>query len=318
MAVIGPYGLALEVPELGPGIDFYTRAGLEVEHDGNHARFRCRGRAEVCLTLIGGAPRKRLHHVALRADPAQLDAARKAVPTHGGAIIAAPAGFTSSALWLRDPHGTRVCLVPAAPEAPLEPVPPFQINEPGRVVRQDRAGIPQKVAQQPIRPLRLGHVLLYTPNVTRSIAFFTHALGMRLTDHSADRVAFMCTPKNSDHHVVAFAHSGAIGFHHASFQVAGPDEVGRGGRALADGSKRGDWGFGRHTIGANFFHYIQDPWGSWFEYFADIDFISDYEQWRPTDYASEDSLYNWGPAVPNDFVHNYEADDAANAAAKGF
>ena len=65
---------------------------------------------------------------------------------------------------------------------------------------------------------------------------------------------------------------------------------------------------GRHTIGSNFFHYIQDPWGSWLEYYSDMDFIDDHAQWSPTNYALEDSLVNWGPAVPHDFVHNYEAD----------
>jgi hypothetical protein len=105
---------------------------------------------------------------------------------------------------------------------------------------------------------------------------------------------------------VAFAKSLGIGFHHASFQVADPDQVGRGGRALADKTKKGDWGFGRHTIGSNFFHYIQDPWGSWFEYYSDMDHIDDYALWTPTNYAMADSLASWGPAVPADFVHNHE------------
>ena len=71
----------------------------------------------------------------------------------------------------------------------------------------------------------------------------------------------------------------------------------------------GDWGFGRHTIGSNFFHYIQDPWGSWFEYYSDMDHIADYSLWTPTNYAMEDSLASWGPEVPHDFVHNYEVDE---------
>jgi hypothetical protein len=94
-----------------------------------------------------------------------------------------------------------------------------------------------------------------------------------------------------------------------SFQVAGPDEVGRGGSALVQKAGRGDWGFGRHKIGSNFFHYIQDPWGSWFEYYADLDYIGDYARWSPTNYAMADSLASWGPAPPSDFVHNYEVSE---------
>jgi catechol 2,3-dioxygenase len=142
----------------------------------------------------------------------------------------------------------------------------------------------------------------------RSVAFVTDALGMGLADQAQDVIAFCCARKQSDHHVVAFAKSSAIGFHHGSFQVADPDEVGRGGRALAERAGRGDWGFGRHTIGSNFFHYIQDPWGSWFEYYSDIDFIDDLALWKPTNYQMEDSLASWGPPPPDDFVHNYEAD----------
>jgi catechol 2,3-dioxygenase len=161
-----------------------------------------------------------------------------------------------------------------------------------------------------VLPRKLGHVLVFTPDIDRSVAFYTRALGMGLADQAQDVLAFLCCTRNSDHHVVAFAKSPDIGFHHASFQVGDPDEVGRAGRRLHDLAGKGDWGMGRHTIGSNFFHYIQDPWGSWFEYYADMDFIDDHSLWTPTNYGLEDSLASWGPAVPPDFVHNYEADSA--------
>lgn len=161
------------------------------------------------------------------------------------------------------------------------------------------------------KPLRLGHLLVFSPDVLKSVSFFTEALGIGLADRAQDVIAFCCARKDSDHHVVAFAKSSSVGFHHVSFQVADPDEVGRAGRILATKVAKGDWGFGRHTIGSNFFHYIQDPWGSWFEYYPDIDHIDDYSLWEPTKYDMADSLANWGPAAPKDFVHNYEADDRA-------
>jgi len=91
-----------------------------------------------------------------------------------------------------------------------------------------------------VKPLRLGHLLLFTPDVSRSVAFFTEALGMGLADRSQDIIAFCCTKGGSDHHVLAFAKSPGIGFHHASFQVADPDEVGRAGRALLEKAGKGD------------------------------------------------------------------------------
>jgi catechol 2,3-dioxygenase-like lactoylglutathione lyase family enzyme len=318
MAITGPYGVVLEVPDIEPGVKFYTDAGLEVEMQSNSAHCSCVGQDEASIILVGGAARKRLHHLVLRTTPSGLSELTQSVPPNGGKIVSAPDGFADEGLWLRDPHQTLIHVVTGPTIDMRTPAQPFEINEPGRIVRQNRSGVPARASQAPVRPLRLGHVLLYTPDVMGSVDFYASALGLGLSDYSGDVVAFMCARKDSDHHIVAFAKSSEIGFHHASFQVRTPDDVGRGGRRLAELSKRGDWGFGRHTVGANFFHYIQDPWGSWFEYFSDMDYISDYESWTPKDYPSEDSLYNWGPAVPRDFVHNYEADRLARVQALGF
>jgi catechol 2,3-dioxygenase-like lactoylglutathione lyase family enzyme len=313
MAVLGPYGFVLEVPDLEAGIRFYTDAGLNARRDGNVVRFRCDGQDRDCITLLGGAPRKRIHHLILRADPQQLGAVRRAVPDLGGQLIEAPSGFPGSGLWVQDPHGLRIHLYDAPAEKPQVAGEAFEINGPGRLIRKDRRAIPAKATIGPIRPLRLGHILLFTPDVLRSVDFFSRALGMGLADRSQDVVAFMCARRDSDHHVVAFAKSDAIGFHHGSFQVRTPDEVGLGGRRLVQQGNPVSWGFGRHTIGSNFFHYIQDPWGSWFEYYSDIDHIADYSRWEPLNYPIEDALENWGPELPGDFARNFESTPAAFA-----
>lgn len=307
MAVLGPYGVVLEVPDIAPGVKFYTDAGLEASIEGNVARFHCASQKRVSITLIGGAPRKRIHHVILRADSKCFDEVQRAIPANGGELIQPPVGFSSAGLWLKDPHGLRIQLLDVPADAPLLAGERFEINAPGRPVRRNRSAMRAKSQLPQVKPMRLGHVLLFTPDVLRSVEFFSNALGMGLADHAQDIVAFMCARSESDHHVVAFAKSSAIGFHHASFQVATPDEVGRGGRRLIEKGHVGNWGFGRHTIGSNFFHYIQDPWGSWFEYYSDMDYISNYAEWTPTNYGLEDSLENWGPQLPHDFVHNYEA-----------
>lgn len=308
MPVLGALALTLEVPDLDEGVRFYTDAGLEAASDGEVARLRCPGQDRDSIVLIGGAPKKRLHHVALRADGLDVMAGR--VEAAGGEVVSAPQGFESNGLWVRDPHGLLIHLSerPADPE--LEAPPAFEINGPGRVVRKRRSAVLPGSAYAPTKPLRLGHILLFSPDVPRSVAFVTEALGMGLADRAQDVIAFCCARKDSDHHVLAFAKSPGVGFHHASFQVSDPDEVGRAGRALtartAKSAMNGDWGFGRHTIGSNFFHYIQDPWGSWFEYYSDMDHIDDYALWTPSNYDMADSLANWGPEVPHDFVHNYE------------
>jgi catechol 2,3-dioxygenase len=308
LAVLGLLSFTLGVPELETGVKFYTDAGLAGASDGRSARFRCDGQERDCLTLIGGAPGKRLHHVRLRAEA--LDEIATNVPEHGGTVAEPPEGFDTEGLWVRDPHGMLIHLVEHPEDPPLAEAEPFAINAPGRIVRTRRSAILPQSRYAQVRPLKLGHVLLFSPDVPASVAFVTGALGMGLADRAQDVIAFCCARRNSDHHVLAFAKSPDIGFHHASFQVADPDAVGRGGRALLVKAAKGDWGLGRHTIGSNFFHYIQDPWGSWFEYYSDMDYIDDYALWTPTNYAMEDSLASWGPPVPGDFVHNYEAGPA--------
>ena len=307
MPVLHALSFTLEVPDIEPGVRFYTDAGLVAEVDGNVARLRCEGQERDSIMLLGGYPRKRLHHISLRTDG--LDAIADAVPQHGGRVVGAPEGFEDNGLWVEDPHGMLIHLAERSADPELTAAAaPFEVNAPGRVVRKRRSAVLPQSSYPPARPLRLGHILVFSPDVPESVEFMTGALGMGLADRAQDIIAFTCAKKDSDHHVVAFAKSPGVGFHHASFQVHDPDEVGRGGRALFAKSKRGDWGFGRHTIGSNFFHYIQDPWGSWFEYFSDMDHIDDYSLWTPTNYAMQDSLASWGPEVPHDFVHNYEVD----------
>lgn len=308
MAVLNLLSFTLQVPDIAAGVRFYGDAGLIAAVDGNRAELRCPSQSRPSVVLIGGAPAKRLHHVTLRAD--HLDRMATNIVVAGGTLVPAPDGFAADGLWVRDPHGMLFHLVDAPADPAVASEPQLEMNGPGRIVRNRRAAVLPASAYGPARPRKLGHVLLFSPDVPRSVAFVTEGLGMGLADRAQDIIAFCCAARNSDHHVLAFAKSPGIGFHHASFQVGDPDEVGRAGRALHTATGRGEWGFGRHTIGSNYFHYIQDPWGSWFEYYADMDYIDDLALWTPTNYEMHDSLASWGPAVPADFVHNYEHDAA--------
>ena len=274
MPVLGSYSLTLEVPDVAVGAAFYGDAGLVATVSGNVATLQCQGQDRESIVLLGGFARKRLHHITLRADG--LDEIARNVPPAGGKVVDAPDGFSDDGLWVTNPHGMLIHLVDRSADPPLGAIEPFRINEPGNVTRIRRSAILPRSAYPAAQPLKLGHILLFSPDVPASAKFMTEGLGMGLADQAQDVIAFTCARKDSDHHVVAFAKSAGVGFHHASFQVHDPDAVGRAGRALVTKAGRGEWGFGRHTIGSNFFHYVQDPWGSWFEYYSDMDFIDDY------------------------------------------
>ena len=113
---------------------------------------------------------------------------------------------------------------------------------------------------------------------------------MRLSDHSGDNIAFLHGIHGSDHHMIAFARSNAPGHHHFSWDVGTVDEIGEGAMHMLDKGFSKGWGLGRHVLGSNFFHYVQDPWGSFCEYSADIDYVPSDCNWPAGDHPAEDVL----------------------------
>ena len=169
-----------------------------------------------------------------------------------------------------------------------------------------RGAAPSRSAAGRVRPRCLSHVLLFSSDVPRSVRFYGEALGLRLSDHCGELIAFMHGAHASDHHMLAFVKSDGPGYHHSSWHVASIDDVGIGREHMAAcGYVRG-WGVGRHVIGSNYFAYVQDPWGSFAEFSYDIDFIPADVEWKPGDYPPEDSFYVWGPQPPDYFTVNHE------------
>ena len=145
------------------------------------------------------------------------------------------------------------------------------------------------------------------PDIPKAIAFYRDVLGMRLSDRSGDLIAFMHGIHGSDHHMIAFVKSDGPGLHHLSWDVGSINDIGVGANHMADKGFAYGWGLGRHVLGSNYFHYVRDPWGSYAEYSCDIDYIPVTHDWKDGDHPPEDSFYMWGPAVPEDFAHNFEA-----------
>ena len=61
-----------------------------------------------------------------------------------------------------------------------------------------------------MRPRRLSHLLMFASDVPASIAFYRDVLGLRLSDHSGDGIAFLHGAHGSDHHLIALAKSHAV------------------------------------------------------------------------------------------------------------
>lgn len=181
------------------------------------------------------------------------------------------------------------------------PAPAALYNRPGHVDRpNDRADCILRT--QPVRPRRLGHVVLGSTDADATRGFFTDGLGFRVSDEIPGLAAFMrCSV---DHHNVLVQSAPVSFMHHTAWEVDDVDEVGRGATAmLEEHPERHVWGLGRHHIGSNFFWYLRDPAGNFSEYYSDLDEIIDDQLWKPEVVAGARGLYNWGPTPPPSFIH---------------
>ncbi len=292
---------ALEVPDQTVGETFYRMFGLVDEPGRDDAVHLRPGPLKRECTLLYAGPRKRLHHLAFGAPGDQFEAVRESIKRAGVREVDPPRGAPDGGLWIRDPDGNHVNVRPeGSQEPPADP--PLAINAPGHVLREEARGCPERTLQP--APRKLGHVLFFTPDVGRQVDFYTRVLGLKLSDRVKNIIAFLrCT---TDHHNLAFLTSQGPGFHHASFQVGSIDEIALGATRMRDAGWQKGWGLGRHVIGSNYFYYTRDPWGSFAEYYHDLDYIPEQCAWVPRDFPEEDSLYLWGPPPPPEFVENTE------------
>ena len=299
LRVKGLLHYGLQVPSLDTGESFYKAFGLETAERDNAVVVRCEGRDQDQAVLMEG-PVKRLHHVAFAVETGSLPEWQRHLEGLGLRLLDGP-GAVPGGLWLRDHDGNLLNLRDEAIAAwrRFGTTDAHETNFGDRPRRIDHAR--WLTAGEKPRPRRLGHMLIFSTDLVASETWYTRTLGLRLSD----RIPGMATFMNSgagDHHIFGFVPSTWPGLHHSSWHVADIDQIAMGAQTMADQGYAYGWGLGRHTLGSNFFHYTRDPWGSWIEYFADMDRIT--EKWEPREWDCLPAL--WGPALPPDFITNQE------------
>ena len=207
---------------------------------------------------------------------------------------------TPEALVAVDPGtGVRVVLGIADP-VDQSAGPAIAQNAPGRPDRGTARAEPV-LRETPVRPRKLGHVVLGSTDLEASERFFIQGIGFKVSDTIAGAAAFLrCS---TDHHNLLVQAAPVSFLHHTSWEVDDVDEIGRGATALLEKDPaRHVWGLGRHHIGSNFFWYLKDPAGNFSEYYADLDCIIDDQLWDPGVWDDIRALYSWGPPVPEAFL----------------
>jgi len=125
---------------------------------------------------------------------------------------------------------------------------------------------------QPVLPIGVGHVVLFTPEVARAADFYLNRLGFRISDSFREgRGSFLRAPGSSEHHNLFLMRREEKGLHHVAFHVRGIDEVMIGGLSMVGKGWSTKHGPGRHRIASSYFWYFDSPCGGAMEYSADSD-----------------------------------------------
>ena len=302
VAVHSLHRFVFTVPDLDVAAAFYADFGLDVRRTGDRLDLHTFGHDHRWGSIYAAPGPKRLQYVSFGAYTDDCERIVRRVREQGVAMIKPHALADEDGAWFSDPDGTPLQLVVSRKVSPAE-----RSVAPLRAPKEGCGAAPSRSTCGKVRPRRLSHILLFSPDVPRSARFYADTLGLRLSDYSGDIIAFLHGAHASDHHMIAFAKSDGPGLHHSSWDVASFDDVGLGMQQMIDRGHPHGWGVGRHVLGSNYFRYIRDPWGSFAEYSFDIDFIAESVDWQPKDHPPEDSFYVWGPPVPDDFIINHES-----------
>src|SRR5882672_10614545 len=167
------------VPVLADAERFYRAFGLDARRVGDRLDLYAHGHPHCWGSLFENGQPKKLQYLRFGAYPEDLEALAQRIRAAGSC---APHPLSDGeGLWIRDPDGTPIQVVvgpkvsasakyrPAA-SAPVEP---------------GKGAAPNRKTAAPVRPRRLSHVLLFTPDVERQVAFYSQVLGLRLSDRSA-------------------------------------------------------------------------------------------------------------------------------------
>ncbi len=291
---------ALVVPDIEKARTFYAAFGLETRPTRKQIELRVARNAH-CWGLVAEGARKKLHYVSFGAFEDDMQKFRERLKVLGVETVQPPKGYESNGIWFHDPDGLLLEIRAAEKTSPFAKT-AFECPSAGP---NERGALPRKQTRQ-AQPVRFSHMAIYARDVGRSAEFYARTLGLRISDRAADVIAFCHGIHGSDHHLIAFVKSDGPGLHHSSWDMGSIGGIGLGAMQMAASGHERGWGLGRHVLGSNYFHYVRDPWGSFAEYTADMDYVPFDRDWSAGVHDAEDSFYLWANAPPEDFARNYE------------
>jgi catechol 2,3-dioxygenase-like lactoylglutathione lyase family enzyme len=292
MSLHGLASITVGVPNVPETVAYYEEFGLQQTRPGVLAS----SDGGEQLSIVD-APRRRLLEVVVRTESNDdVDRIARNL-TDLGLEVRRTADEVSVVDPINDVQAV-VRVLPTLVQTP-RPTPPY--NAPGVIARPVGERAPVTHRHEPVRPRRLGHIVIGTTDYEATVRLYSQGFGFKISDYIPGIGAFLrCS---TDHHNLLVLKAPVHFLHHTSWEVDDVDEVGRGAMAMLDGHpERHVWGLGRHYAGSNFFYYLMDPAGNFSEYYSDMDCIVDDQLWKPEDCEGASGLFKWGPPPPASFL----------------
>ncbi len=300
MALNGMLDIELSVPNPAELMEFWERRGLRRTGDG------VLGTAdrEVQMRVAEGTHRHLSSlHMSCETEQDLADIAKRI------GAMGVESTISGTQLTCVDPIFKHRVVIDVTAPHPLTPSQQRAWNGPGGTARRNaRAEV--IVEDTPRSPRRLGHIVLGTPKFKEATVFFFDGLGFKISDQVLNGIATFGRIEQ-DHHNLLIQPSSTSYINHYAFEMDDVDAIGKTGQAIVD--ERADAnivGVGRHFLGSNVFWYLQDPSGTMFELYADMDQIVDDELWDreigKRDWHGSDGpapVAVWGPKEPEIFFN---------------
>ncbi|MGB1581286.1 MAG: 2,4,5-trihydroxytoluene oxygenase [Nevskiales bacterium] len=298
--------IIFERPDLGKAESFLHHFGLRTAEKTDDAIY-LRGAAETpyCYALRRG-PKARFVGFGLEVGSRE-DLLKLAALPEASAVTALDTPGDGEVVRLTDPAGFLIEVVHGQlPYAACDIRHPLSLNS---NAGRPRVNATQRTPAAPPDILKLGHIVLEVVDYQGVLAWYAQHFGLIPSDVQLlpDGVPFITFfrldlgDSPADHHTLTFGQGLWNQFNHSAYEVVDQDAVAMGQRVLRDKGYDHAWGIGRHLLGSQIFDYWRDPWGFKHEHYCDGDvFTAD----NPTgvSYASKDSIFQWGPPVPDNFL----------------
>ena len=165
----------LSVPDLDVAERFYSAFGLDVRRVDGRLDLLTFGNPHCWGSVYAGGQTKRLEYLSFGVDEADLPAWRDKVAASGAASAPHPLS-DGSGLWLTNPDGTPLQLRVAPKVSPSQRL--AHAERP--VVAPGHGAAPARSRVTQVKPKQLSHLLFFTPDVPRMLAFCRDVLGLQI------------------------------------------------------------------------------------------------------------------------------------------